>query len=98
METIRGISDKRSMGRKTYTDCRGYLRFKDSGKLVHRWKAEKKLGRKLLPGEVVHHKNKRKLDNRHCNLEVFPSKKAHWARHANDSWWKTKKHRTRKKW
>jgi hypothetical protein len=86
------------MGRKTFTDSRGYLRFKDSGKLVHRWKAEKKLGRKLRPGEVVHHKNKFKSDNRYSNLEVLPSRKAHCIKHVNDSWWKTRRSRTRRHW
>ncbi len=33
--------------RKTYLDKRGYKRFKDSNTSVHRWVAEKKLGRKL---------------------------------------------------
>lgn len=96
--TIRSIPDSMSMGAKTYRDARGYLRFKDSGKLVHRWKAEKMLGRKLRPGEVVHHKNKSKRDNRYSNLEVFPSRKSHFAKHVEDAWWKTKRHRTRRKW
>ena len=59
------------MTRKTYRDVHGYLRFVNSGKLVHRWKAEKKLGRRLNPGEVVHHKNGNKRDNRSENLEVM---------------------------
>ena len=46
------------MARKTYRDAQGYLRFINSGKLVHRWKSEKQLGRRLAPGEVVHHQNK----------------------------------------
>ena len=48
---------------KVYVDDKGYFRFKDSGKLVHRWVDEKKLGRKLRAGEVVHHINRNKRDN-----------------------------------
>lgn len=37
----------------------------------HRWVLEQKLGRPLRPGEVTHHKNHDKLDNRPENLEVM---------------------------
>ncbi|MGQ4911862.1 MAG: HNH endonuclease [Candidatus Thorarchaeota archaeon] len=85
------------MPRKTYRDVHGYLRFIDSGRLVHRWKAEKKLGRRLKPGEVVHHKNRLKTDNRYSNIEVMPSRKAHRARHIKEAWWRTKRSRTTKR-
>ncbi len=68
--------------RKTYIDERGYTRFKDSHKLVHRWVAEKKLGRKLMSNEVVHHKNRNKLDNRPENLVIYSSQFNHHMRHA----------------
>ncbi|MHA2378463.1 MAG: HNH endonuclease [Candidatus Thorarchaeota archaeon] len=74
------------MGRKTYRDARGYLRFKDSGKLVHRWAAEKSLGRRLRPGEVVHHKNSFKTDNRRSNLRVFGSSTEHCIHHIKQAW------------
>ena len=42
---------------------------------------QKKLGRKLLPGEVVHHKDRNKLNNAPENLEVFPNQDEHYAEH-----------------
>jgi hypothetical protein len=68
----------------TYTDSRGYRRFSDSGRSVHRWAASKKLGRILLPGEVVHHRNRKKSDNSFSNLRVFPSWMAHDKVHRKD--------------
>ncbi|MGD9397629.1 MAG: HNH endonuclease [Candidatus Thorarchaeota archaeon] len=86
------------MARKTYRDAHGYLRFIDSGKLVHRWKAERKIGRRLRPGEVVHHQNKIKTDNRYGNLRVFSSRKAHQAFHMRKAWTRTRRRRTLKRW
>lgn len=68
----------------TYIDENGYKRFSDSNKLVHRHVAEMMLGRKLLPGEVVHHKNRNKLDNRRLNLWVFKSQYRHHQIHEQD--------------
>ena len=36
----------------------------------HRLEAEQKIGRKLKPGEIVHHKNNDGYDNKKSNLEV----------------------------
>ena len=60
---------------------KGYERLTSTGQPVHRRVAEKKIGRSLKKGEVVHHKNRKKGDNRLSNLRVFKSQKAHHATH-----------------
>lgn len=70
---------------KTYSDERGYKRFKDSDTPVHRWAAEKKLGRKLKKGEVVHHKDRNKSNNSQTNLWVFKNQKEHDKAHKKDA-------------
>ncbi|MBK8874387.1 MAG: hypothetical protein IPN13_10880 [Bacteroidetes bacterium] len=42
----------------TFIDEKCYDRYKASKKLVHRYMAEKRIGRKLKAGEVVHHKDR----------------------------------------
>jgi hypothetical protein len=51
-------------------DRKGYVR-------EHRLVMEKMIGRLLLPGEVVHHKNHVTTDNRPENLELFASNADH---------------------
>ena len=63
---------------KYYIDDKGYYRFKDSGKLVHRFIAFKyvykpnshKYDLKFSEYQI-HHKNGNKLDNRSKNLELL---------------------------
>jgi len=76
-----------SYSKKTYIDQNGYRRFSSSNKLVHRYVVEKALGRKLNPEEVVHHKNRNKLDNSVSNLQVFPNQKEHNKVHEESGWY-----------
>jgi hypothetical protein len=79
MLNIRSISMVR-----TYKDRKGYKKYSNSDKSVHRHVAKKKLGRSLKRGEVVHHKNRDKTDNRRSNLHVFKSQKDHHNAHKKD--------------
>ena len=65
---------------KTYIGKKGYRRFANSKKPVHRTVARNKIGRPLRKKEVVHHKNENKLDNRRKNLKVM-SRSAHYKHH-----------------
>jgi hypothetical protein len=50
---------------------------KVNGRHEHRTIAEQIVGRALRKGEVVHHKNGNKRDNRRSNLHVFASQAEH---------------------
>jgi hypothetical protein len=63
---------------------KGYKCFANSGIPVHRRVAARKLGRPLMPGEVVHHINRNKNDNRKSNLWVFSSQVQHYITHIKD--------------
>lgn len=54
-------------------DKAGYVALRIDGRVIteHRWAMEQKLGRKLVKGESVHHKNGVRADNRPENLELW---------------------------
>lgn len=54
----------------------GYEVIKIKGKsiLLHRYMMEQYIGRKLLSCEIVHHKDRDKLNNRPSNLEIITHK------------------------
>lgn len=66
-----------------YIDSNGYRVLSHNGRQVreHRLVAESVLGRKLKTGEVVHHKNGNRSDNRQENLEIYPNHSAHMKEH-----------------
>ena len=70
--------DKKLLGDKIYLDTKnGYPKFKDSDMFVHKWMAERKLGRKLKPNEVVHHKDRDKRNFRPENLKICKNQFRH---------------------
>ena len=62
----------------------GYLQYYKNGwKWVHRTIAQIKIGRKIQPGDEVHHINREKLDNNPENLQIL-SKEDHRAIHQEE--------------
>ena len=55
-------------------DENGYLRYRNSHKLVHRSVMETHLRRRLERGEIVHHIDGNKQDNRPQNLKILTAK------------------------
>lgn len=51
------------------------------GRHEHRRVAEEKIGRRLRPGEIVHHKDENRHNNHPDNLEVLESQSEHTRKH-----------------
>lgn len=75
-------SDVREREKKNKGPCQAHTYPKRHGKHEHRAVAEEMIGRKLRPGEVVHHVDGNKHNNDPKNLVVFDSQGAHAAFHA----------------
>lgn len=76
-----GTRAKLSMARRGTGEGKTYT--KSFGRHTHRMVAERILGRKLLPGEVVHHIDGNKRNNRPENLMIFKSQAEHVKWHNN---------------
>jgi hypothetical protein len=66
---------------KFYIDRKGYPRWKDSRKLVHRTVAANKVGGSIFSGMVVHHRDGNKRNFRKSNLQIM-TRSAHSRLHA----------------
>lgn len=69
--------------RKGYSMTNGYISRYAGGQAVldHHIVMEREIGRKLKPGEVVHHINCDKTDNRTDNLDLLPDGGTHGSAH-----------------
>jgi hypothetical protein len=65
----------------TYTDRKGYKRYRDTGILEHRVIEAKKLGGPIGRGRVVHHMDGDRSNNRGSNLRA-KSRSDHSSFHA----------------
>lgn len=78
------VKEKIRRSRCSPGNGRTYSRY--YGRHTHRVVAERIIGRALLPGEIVHHRDGNKRNNDPDNLVVFPSQASH-AKHHNELRW-----------
>ncbi len=88
-EVARRSKYQRGAAQRWQGQSYGYVKF--HGRHIHRVLAEIKIGRKLLPGETVHHVNGDKRDNSFENLEVLPSQAEHMRVHSFERWGRRRK-------
>lgn len=80
--TLKSRNSAQARGDKLRGTGAGKAYRKLNGRHEHRVIAERKIGRLLLPGEVVHHIDDNKLNNHPDNLEVLASQAEHARLHA----------------
>ena len=78
------VREKLRKARMNSGEGKTYTKF--YGRHEHRVVAEQLLGRPLPPGEVVHHIDGNKRNNRSENLRVFSSQAEHAKFHAEFNW------------
>lgn len=82
---VRMTDDVKSKLREARLNCgEGKTYTKIYGRHAHRVVAEQKLGRSLLPGEIVHHIDGNKRNNEPENLMIFASQEEHAAWHVRE--------------
>ena len=87
LNPTRMTDDVRKKIRKTCLNTGKQITYeKYYGKHTHRVMAEKMLGRKLIQGEIVHHRDSNKRNNTPENLVIFNSQSDHAKHHAELRW------------
>lgn len=95
-QRINAVRVTHPIGTTRLHNCRGFMYRVIKVDTSRRWKyehrvvAEAQIGRKLLPGEIVHHVNHDTLDNRPENLKVMTLGEHSSLHHCITSWSKNR--------